>query len=126
VRAGETFVLTNQGVDNHLWVVVSDPAVNQDRVLLLSITTLAAHKEQICPVGSSDHPWVRHPSCVSYEHAKIVSLSNLLSLRVAGQFRVDTPVSPELLERIRKGVADSTRIPMECAEVLEEQGLIDI
>ena len=122
---GDAFVLKNLGVDDHLWVVVSDPDRGPDRVVIVSLTTLTPQKEQACVIQGGEHPWVRHLSCAAYEFARIVRKADLNQLRHAGQFDMQVPVSAALLERLRRGVADSTRIPMACADILIEQDLLD-
>jgi hypothetical protein len=125
MMAGEAFVLKDRGVDDHLWVVLSDPAKDPEHVLIVSLTTLAPHKEQLCLVQGGDHPWVRHLSCVAYDFAKIVRDADLNQLKHTGRFDMQPPVSAALLERIRAGVANSTEIKMECADLLIQQGLLD-
>jgi len=56
VQAGDTFLLGDKRVDDHLWVIVSDPTTDASRVLLVSLTTAAPHKESgnIVLVGPRD------------------------------------------------------------------------
>jgi hypothetical protein len=39
MEAGDTFYLPDKVADGHLWVVISNPAKNPDRVLLVSMTS---------------------------------------------------------------------------------------
>jgi hypothetical protein len=46
-------------------------------------------------------------------------------LRDSGYLKMQEPVSPELLQRIRRGVSLSKRIELEHIELMEEQELLD-
>jgi hypothetical protein len=48
VKAGDAFFLTDRVVDTHLWVVISDPAKDAERVVLVSVTTYERYKESVC------------------------------------------------------------------------------
>jgi hypothetical protein len=39
MQAGDTFYLPDKAADGHLWVVISEPAKNPDRILLVSMTS---------------------------------------------------------------------------------------
>ena len=51
MQPGFTFLTE---LDRHLWVVLSDPAKDDQNVIIVSITTLEPHKDQACliPRGS--------------------------------------------------------------------------
>jgi hypothetical protein len=123
--AGTTFLLKEKTLDNHLWVVLSDPKIDPGKVLLVSLTTATALKEQICLLEVGDHPWIRHKTCAYYEYPKVVSLATLYKLKDTGQLDLREPLSPAVLERMREGAALSTRMPLAMAEILIEQGLIE-
>ncbi|MFO0807516.1 MAG: hypothetical protein U0746_02740 [Gemmataceae bacterium] len=126
MRAGDTFLASNPALENHLWVVISNPDADPDRVLCVSLTTAAAHKEDACLVQPGEHPWVTHLTCVAYDKAKAVRLDDLFRLKDSGTIVKKDPVSPELLQRIREKSLDSIDLPMEFADLLADQGLIDL
>jgi hypothetical protein len=39
VKAGDTFYVGDRSVDTHLWVVISDPEKDAERVVTVSVTT---------------------------------------------------------------------------------------
>jgi hypothetical protein len=125
MEAGETFYLPDKSADGHLWVVVSDPGKNRDRVLLVSMTSYHVTKEDACLIDAGEHPKVKHKTCISYKPARQTSLENLDRLRDSGYLKMQEPVSPELLERIRRGISRSKRIDLEHVELMEEQALLD-
>jgi hypothetical protein len=125
VQAGDTFLLGDKQVDDHLWVILSDPTKDAQRVLLVSLTTAAPHKESVCLIQPDEHPWVRHETCVAYDKAKAVSLDQLSDLKNKGFIQLQAPVSAILLQRIRDRAGDSVDLAMELADILSEQGLVD-
>jgi hypothetical protein len=86
-------------LDNHLWVILSDPKIDAEKVLLVSLTTVTPLKETVCILEVGDHPWIRHRTCVFYEYPKVVSLETLHRLQDAGLLQLKEPLSPRLLKR---------------------------
>jgi hypothetical protein len=70
VDAGDTFLRTDN--DRHLWIVLSDPAVDPDTVLLVNLTTYDSRKERACILLPGDHEWVRKETCVNYQDAVVL------------------------------------------------------
>ena len=110
MRAGDTFFLWREAADEHLWVIISDPAVDPGRVLFVSMTSYDVSKENACLIAAGEHPFVTNRTCIAYDKAREASLDDLGMLRDAGMLRARAPVSPELLGRIRKGVSLSVDI----------------
>jgi hypothetical protein len=125
VQAGDTFLLGDKEVDDHLWVILSDPTKDPQRVLIVSLTTAAPHKESVCLIEAGEHPWVRHRTCVAYDKGKAVSLAQLYDLKNKGLIQLQAPVSPTLLARIRDKAGDSVDLAIELADIPSEQGLVD-
>lgn len=126
MTAGTTFVLAKDFsvIDNHLWVVLSDADAFPQQIVLVSVTTHTPEKDQACPIARGEHPWITHDSCVSYAHAKVVSLAFLLERKDKGSLILQDPISANLLERIRQQSGDSTTLPLAVADLLIEQGII--
>jgi hypothetical protein len=123
MQAGDTFLPDAGG--SHLWVVLSDPDANPDKVLLVSLTTWNEHKEQTCIVNRGEHEWVTHRSCVAYGMARIVTRQQLVDGRNSGALRVQAPLAAALLQRIRERAGDSERLSEEAFDILLEQGLAE-
>jgi hypothetical protein len=68
---------------------------------------------------------VTRKTCISYKPARQTNLQNLDRLRDSGYLKMQEPVSPQLLQRIRLGVSLSRRIDLEHIELMEEQELLD-
>src|SRR5262245_36827970 len=124
MEAGFTFLIARKEVDDHLWVIASDPKADPGQVLIVSLTTARSYKEQVCIIEGGEHPWVRHRTCVNYEDSKVVSLDKLYTLKDSGLLQLQEPLTPSLLRRIRDGAAVSRRIPLDNRQVLIDQGLI--
>jgi hypothetical protein len=122
VQAGTTFLTE---LDRHLWVILSDPAQDDQKVVLVSITTLEPHKDQACLIPRGSHPWVTHDSCVAYDFARMVKLADLFALKDSGKIQLQEPLAATLLKKIQQSTAQSTRCPMRFAEVLIDQGLLE-
>jgi hypothetical protein len=123
VNLGTTFLRTDS--DKHLWIVLSDPQKNPDRILLVNITTLDERKEKVCILKPGDHPWITHESCINYGDAVLTSLPKLLDAKDGGALKLQDPLSEAVCRRILAAVPDSTRISLENAELLQDQGLVD-
>ena len=125
MEAGFTFVLAEDVVDKHLWIVLSDPSQFPDQVVIVSFTTYTPQKDQACIVEKDEHPsWFRHRSCISYTHTKIVTLEQIRTLRNNGSLLPQEPLSEGLLTKIRERAGDSTTMLSHIADILEEQGII--
>jgi len=124
--AGDTFLVDrpNTSYDSHLWIVISDPAVDADRVVIVNLTSHRADKDQACVLEVGDHPYVAHRTCVNYNGAKVVRDADIAFLLRTGKTRACAACSAALLQRIRDGIPES-RMTLGIVEVLVEQGVID-
>jgi hypothetical protein len=123
MEAGTTFLRSD--ADKHLWVVLSDPKADPENVLIVNLTSLDDRKEKVCILSRGDHPWIRHKTCVNFGDSVVTTLAKLLEAKDAGALKTQTPMRPEVLRRIRDGVLDSERIPLDYAQLLIDQGLIE-
>ena len=125
MKLGDSFV-PNGGVNDHLFVVISDPTKTPDQVLLVSVTTYRDYKEDTCLLNANEHPWIHHLSCIAYDRARFRSNAELDQVRDAGLLRMYPPFSDLLLRRIWAGAAESTKLEDQYADLLIEQGFLDI
>jgi len=123
--AGDTFCDPSHHIDTHLHMIISDPAVDPENVVLVNFTTNAISGDASCPVRGHEHPWLRHDSYVSFAHARVRPLAWLEEMERCGHIVRDAPLSTELLERIRRASSASTAMPTGAYDVLDQQGLID-
>ena len=125
MKAGDTFFIADRGVDSHLWVIVSEPENDAERVVLVSMTTYESSKEDVCILDVGDHPRITHKTCIAYNEARMTSLENLIQLRDGARLKLQAPVSEAVLKRIRDGISRSTKIKYKFVELLLDQGVIE-
>lgn len=125
MNPGDTFILKDRSVDSHLWIVVSEPAIDPERVLFVSMTSYDITKEKVCLLDIGDHPFIKHRTCIAYDFARLAPLTTLVALRDRGLLTMNEPVSVELLDRIRQGISLSRRINVEHLMLMIEQGILD-
>jgi hypothetical protein len=121
MEAGTTFLRSDS--DKHLWIIISDPKADAENILIVNLTSLDIRKENVCVLHVGDHPWVRHDTCVNYADAVVTSLPKLFAAKDAGAIVLHDPVSEVVLGRIREGAMNSTRISLDNADILMNQGL---
>jgi hypothetical protein len=123
VDAGDTFLRTDN--DRHLWIVLSDPAVDPDTVLLVNLTSYDSRKERACILMPGDHEWVCKETCVNYQDAVVTSSGLLDDARIGGAIRLLSPLTGRILQKVRNGVLDSERMSLDHANIVIDQGLVD-
>ena len=125
MKAGDTFTISDRGVDTHLWVLISDPDRDAERVVLVSMTTYEDYKEDVCLLDVGDHPRVSHKTCIAYNEARMTTLEKLRVSQDGGHLIVQAPVWKGVLTRIRDGVSKSTKIKPKFIDILLEQEVIE-
>ena len=132
--AGDAF-LNHRSLDDsgepdlpqHLWVIISDPRQQSSTLVIVNFTTWYPDRDRdpTCMVQDGEHPFVDHPTCVSYRDAQMLT-ANLLDRWLRDRKMIShVRVSEALLERIRHGAVASDFTPNEVLDFLREQGLID-
>jgi hypothetical protein len=111
VEIGDTFVLVNQKIDPHLWIVISLPQNNAEEIVIVNLTTHGVWKDQSCILDAGQHPWIRHKSCVSYRDAKCVPELQLDSLLASGVLVRDAPVTDDILRLLLMGAVLTNDLP---------------
>jgi hypothetical protein len=123
VEAGMTFRLSY--LDEHLWVILSDPEKYPDKVVCVNFTSGG---DDTCLVKRSEHPLgLTHDSCIGYQFAKVIPLKNLYKLKDVGHLQLEPDrITQVLLERIRQSAGNAKLMDDEVADTLIEQGYIDL
>lgn len=124
--AGTAFLnRSDEVITAHLWVIVSDPAADPERIILTNLTTRRSGSDETCVLEPGDHPFVKHPTVIHYRQARLVGLASLEKLLRNGDIRLAEGFSPEVLARIRAGFFRSPFAPRECKYLLRKQGYPD-
>jgi hypothetical protein len=74
-KFGRSFSANN--TDCQLWIVLSDPTIDPEHVVIVNFTTHTVNEEQCCVVDKGEHPLVRHKTAVRYWDAKTVTANHL-------------------------------------------------
>ena len=107
--AGDCFFISKPGadLDRHLWIIVSDPIQDCERVLIVNMTSYDRTKDDACILQRDDHPFVKHKTCINYEDGQIVPMSQLDMFRSNGWLRLQERVGKDLLDYIRDAASRS-------------------
>jgi hypothetical protein len=107
LKLGDTFLAGDDEEENyHLHVVLTPPNADRD-VVLVSITTLRRWSDKTVVLAPGDHPFLKHASCVSYQHAIIRNIDQLDAGLRARPGKVREPLNAALLRRIQFGLLES-------------------
>src|SRR3954463_12349845 len=99
-------------------MIISDPARDLQKILIVNFTTWEPHLDQACVVEAGEHPFVVHRTVVNYARVRIVPDATLEQLRTAGRLQLlNDPLTPGLLTRIRESAMNSTSLPLEAGDV---------
>jgi hypothetical protein len=123
---GSTMLLDDSGIEEHLWIVISDPGVNSERVVIVNLESHdSPEKDDSCMLNVGDHPWITHKTCVRYRDARIAKNEDLDRLVASGALKARADASNELLTKIFEGAEKTLHLPLKCAAILKEQGFIE-
>lgn len=123
---GDTFVFRSGEDGHHLWVVVSDPLLNSNDVLILNLTTVrgVALDDLSCVFHPGEHPWIVNQSYIAYDCAQTKTSVYLDRLENGTTVKMNQPFSPQLLQRIYHGAANTMNLEIGFLQILEDQGLV--
>ncbi len=120
MEAGDTFRFGH----GHLQVVISDPSLDREKVVIVNMTTDRG-KDPACILIPGDHPFVKHNTSIRYDKARIAADKEIEWLISTSAATREEAVCDAVLERIRRGAAVTAEIPFGCKQVLINQGLIE-
>lgn len=94
----------------HLWVVITRPAADGS-VVMVNVTSWRQGCDETCIIAAGEHPFVHHQTVVAYAYIKEVSADRQREILANPTVCVPhAPVSPQLLERIRRGALASREV----------------
>lgn len=123
LNAGDTFLTASKGIRDHLWFIISDPALDELNVLFVNLTTWKTEKDESCILDRGDHPFITHKSIINYADARVTSIANLAKLHELNQIYRKEPLSPAILARIRQGLRISPHSIHRHKKLMEDQSL---
>jgi len=127
ISAGDVLRIGDSGAKSpwHYFVVISDPNLNSQKILLVCFTTWEDWKDDTCHISPADgFSFIRHQSCVDYAAARTESAQTLKRMMEAGAAKIVQNVGPDLLARIRKGARETNRLASKYWILLNDQELI--
>lgn len=110
---------------DHLWVVISDPFVDLDQIVMVNFTSHKPWKDDSCILRRGEHQFISHETSIFYREARHYSEQRLSELYAENKIIRQEPVSDEVLGRIRKGMIKSRHAPRKFKRILREQGLVE-
>jgi len=110
-------------IKRHLWVVISDPLIDDTQVLSVNFST-SLTSDPACIVEPNEYDKLDRRSYVAYSHARVAAAHELTTLVNLGQLEITRPVPSELLDRIRQGAAQSDFLEPRFLNILQDQSLI--
>lgn len=127
MEIGDAFLLEERSIDPHLWIVISDPAIDAEQVVIVNLTSHDdPAKDASCLLQAGDHLWITHATCVRYKDARVVGEAQLDNLVSKKRLRPQEPVSDDVLTKIFRGAEATSLLPLKCRKILESQCLIQI
>lgn len=121
VVAGRFFWLP-QKINNHPWVIISDPLrFPLDEVLAVNFTGVESWKDLACVVTTAECPDLSKDSCIYYGGACVGRREDLESATIVTFCGI---VSPAILTRIRNGMISSSEARKEHRSILVRQNLV--
>ncbi|MDB5324083.1 MAG: hypothetical protein JWN40_5714 [Phycisphaerales bacterium] len=124
MNAGDVFRF--EGIaDIHVWTIISDPRRDPQKLLMVNFTTWEPHLDQACVIEVGEHPFIRGRTVVNYARSRVVSDAQLELLRAKGRIQMLEPLTPALLTKMRTSALESTTLPLENADILLDQELVD-
>ena len=122
VPSKKSTLLIPSGETNHLFVILTD-ACSQHQHLLVSFSTIRQEcfHDPSCIVTEGEHPFIKRPSFLAYNHARTELHSHLVKCVSGWTFRPHAPVTDDLFEKICRGLIESDHTPNRIKKYYQEQ-----
>ena len=124
IEAGGAFTCKDDsftGDDQHLWIIVSDPRLFPDCVVIVNLSSSTNKTyDPACALKAGDHPFITHATFVYYRRAQVVTLQQLSDAVISHKASVNAGV----LARIREGANKTHMLPRKIKQHLIDQGII--
>ena len=116
---GDTFIYNDEGDDiGHLHVIVTNPD-QSGKVVTVSITSRHKKSDAMVPLEVGDHPYIKHPSVVTFNYAKVRTIAEIDAVIANGEADAKEPMDEKFLRRCRGGIRESEYTPYEVLEFYE-------
>jgi len=116
----QAFLVPSGPAGNHLFFVISGPSVldgygSSPHVITACICTLDVDipHDAACILQPGDHPFIQHPSYVSYRHMRVDPVAHVDQMLVKNLWQAHIDCAATLHQRITAGVCASRLSPRE-------------
>jgi hypothetical protein len=102
ISAGNTFLYDLKRDPAHLWVIATDPD-EENRFLIVSLTSLKGSKDQTVILHGGDHEFIKWSTCVAYAQSDLMSAERLQELIACGNAKMHADMKPSCTTLILDG-----------------------
>ena len=95
----------------HLWIVVTEPNLETQECVIVSVTTLKGSQDQTITLQPGDHRFIDRPSVVMFSDARLANAQSLQDDIEGGSARRHSPCSHDLISLVKDGVLASPHTP---------------
>ena len=111
VSSGDTCILRKPGNDiRHLWAVLTDPD-QDDKVVIVNLTTRQTHSDDTVILDRGDHPFIRHETVIFYQDTRLVNAYDLTKAVRGGAATMHNRFRADVLTKIQCGLEKSPYTP---------------
>lgn len=125
MELGDTFYPLTPVVKEHLWIVVTDPQLHHGQLAMVNVTSHRHGVDESCLLNEEDHPFIRHPSVIAYQFARVAGSADLDNFVRKNYLQMRARVIDEVLGRIQAGALASTLTPRGVKAMIRAQLGID-
>lgn len=113
MRCGDAVLIPAPGGPSipHLWFLITEPDADPPQCVIVNVTTLRSRCDRTLVLRKGEHPFIRHPSVISFADARIVDVRHIEAGIQAGTIERREPCSPELLHLIQDATLVSPHTP---------------
>jgi hypothetical protein len=116
---GDTFMFDDEeDVKGHLHIIITKPN-EKGEVVTVSVVTVRRNSESIVTLNQGDHPRITRPSTIEFTYSKIRTIPQIQDLLDNYDATKKPPMDEKILERCRRGAAESDNTPNEVRAFLE-------
>lgn len=109
----------------HTWIVLSDPQIDVENVLIVNITSDLENYEHACLLYPNEHESVTKISCINYIDANVTTVAKLEEAVRLNRAHPRAQLRSEILIRVLQGAHISEDIKGKHRKLLRDQGLIE-
>lgn len=92
----------------HLWVVLTDPDPATRKIAVVMVVTEKKTTDKTVTLDIGDHQFIAHKSNIDYGGTHLYDVQRLEAAIVADDQALRENLKPKLLEKVRKGLYEST------------------